>query len=277
MKKALLLALTLVAGAKLATAQDENDLKNFRFGLKVAPALTWYKPDASSKNFTKDGPSMKLHYGLITEFRLNKVASFATGVEVAYDGGKLAVQAATPNHYYLSKDGNLLSPQDTAGAQYTPYDLRNRNYNTTYLTIPVGLKLKTNEIGMMTYYGMFGLNASVRLKSRATDDVIQGTNSTTTNPSVPIFASNTPPTKLENLDNTKDMNMFKFALNFGAGAELNLSGSTSFVFGLNFYQGFSNVVKSESKYLFGSAANNYAPIKQDVKASAMVLTLGVLF
>src|SRR4051812_9761738 len=107
MKKVILLALTLTLGGKFMFAQDENNLKNFRFGLKVAPALTWYKPDASSKNFAKGGSSLKLNYGLITEFRLNKVASFATGLEVAYDGGKLSVAnpSSTPNFYYLSKDG----------------------------------------------------------------------------------------------------------------------------------------------------------------------------
>jgi hypothetical protein len=278
MKKTLLLLLTLVFGGNFAFSQEENNLKNFRFGLKVAPALTWYKPDASSKNFNKGGSSLKLQYGLITEFRLNKVASFVTGFEVAYDGGKLTVASpstsATPNFYYLSKDGNLIEREDTAGQNYTPYQLFGRTYKTTYLTLPIALKLKTNEIGMLTYFGQIGVNTSIRLKNHVDDDVVQGTNSVAFGP---VFAANSPHTTNSNLDNTKDMQLLKFALNLGLGAEYNLSGSTSLVFGINYHQGFSNVVKGESRYLFGSSSNNYNAIKQDIKSSAIVLTLGVLF
>ncbi|MBK7183324.1 MAG: hypothetical protein IPH89_10510 [Bacteroidetes bacterium] len=36
---------------------DENEIKNFRFGLKVTPSLNWYKPDG--KIFEKNGISPK--------------------------------------------------------------------------------------------------------------------------------------------------------------------------------------------------------------------------
>ena len=50
-------------------------------------------------------------------------------------------------------DENILkfSLNDTSNANYTRYQLNNRSYNFTYLTIPIGLKLKTKEIGMVTY------------------------------------------------------------------------------------------------------------------------------
>jgi enterochelin esterase-like enzyme len=73
------------------------------------------------------------------------------------------------------------------------------------------------------------------------------------------------------------MNIFKFSLNIGGGAEWNLAGSTSLVFGLNWYNGFSNVLKNDSKYVFRTYSNGYAATKQNAKASAIALTVGVLF
>ncbi|HET6991887.1 MAG TPA: hypothetical protein VFJ43_11215, partial [Bacteroidia bacterium] len=69
MKKVLLLILALTVGSKYVIAQDsgENDIKNFRFGLKTSGMLTWYKPD-QKKLYTSDGVSAKGSYGLSMEF-----------------------------------------------------------------------------------------------------------------------------------------------------------------------------------------------------------------
>jgi hypothetical protein len=259
MKKALFLFLALTIVGKYAFAQDgENDLKNFRFGLKTTGMLTWYKPD-DKKKFSSGGVSAKGSYGLMTEFRLNKVAVIATGIQVDYDGGKLNM--LDTNYYFINKDSELLSKSDTAGQQFTMLRLGSRQYNTTYLTLPLTLKLKTNEIGMLTYYGQFGINASFRLKDRVNDETYLGN-----------LKSNQT-----DLENTKDMNLFKFALNVGGGAEWNLSGSTSLVFGLNWYNGFSNVLQKNSDILFRSASHQYEPTVQNARASAIALTFGVLF
>jgi hypothetical protein len=266
MKKVLLLALALTIGGKYVIAQDggENDIKNFRFGLKAAGQLTWYKPD-QKKLYTSDGVSAKGSYGLTMEFRLNKVASINTGFQVDYFGGKLTF---VDNAYYiLSKDGSFLEEGDSATTGASRYKLNSRVYHGTYVTLPFTLKLKTPEIGSLTYFGMFGINNSVRVKTRVNDDVNLMTNYNT------VGAHSTQ----TDLINTNDMNLFMFALNIGGGAEWNLAGTTSLVFGLNWYNGFSNVLKSDSKYLFRDQANNFETTKQNAKCSAFALSFGVLF
>ena len=47
------------------------------------------------------------------------------------------------NFYFLSKDDEFLSKEDTAGVPYDSYQLLSRQYNTTYITIPFTMKLKT--------------------------------------------------------------------------------------------------------------------------------------
>lgn len=261
MKKALFLVLALAFGGKQLLAQDgENDLKNFRFGLKTTGGLTWYKPD-DKKKFESGGVTAKGGYGLMMEFRLNKVAVIATGIQVDYDGGRLNM--LDTNYYFLNTDSHFITKDDTASQNFNTLRLTERRYNTTYLTLPLTLKLKTNEIGYMTYYGQFGINASFRLKSRVNDVAYLGSLKSEQN----------------DLDNTSDMSLFKFALNVGGGAEWNMSGSTSLVFGLNWYNGFSNVLKKDSKYLFRTAYANppYKATEQNARASAIALTIGVLF
>ncbi len=69
-------------------AQDKADDGKFRFGLKIAPSIAWMRPD-DKKKLLSDGAGLKFAYGLVTEFRLTSVASFCTGVEVNYTGGRL--------------------------------------------------------------------------------------------------------------------------------------------------------------------------------------------
>ncbi|MGL5892881.1 MAG: hypothetical protein ACRC3B_23515, partial [Bacteroidia bacterium] len=130
-------------------------------------------------------------------------------------------------------------------------------------TIPLTLKLKTNEIGYLTYFGQFGVNASVRARSRVNDEINL----------VPGGAGETP----EKLMNSNDMQLMKLALNGGLGAEYNIQGSTSLVFGINYINGFTNVAKKESRYLFRTPTNNNNALKQDFRANAVQITVGVLF
>lgn len=261
MKKALILLLAVAFTGNLVHAQDgENELKNFRFGLKAIPMITWYKPDDAAK-FENGGARLKFGYGLSTEFRLSKVAVVATGLQIDYDGGKINFKDTA--YYFLNRDSELIEKADTGGViGESLYRLKKRSYNTTYVTIPITLKLKTNEIGYMTYYGQFGVNASVRARSRVDDDVL---------------GSNNAPANQSKLLNSTDMQLLKLALNVGLGAEYNMSGSTSLVFGINYINGFTNVAKKESKYLFRTASNDYNPVKQDFRANAVQITLGVLF
>ncbi|HEY6161717.1 MAG TPA: outer membrane beta-barrel protein, partial [Bacteroidia bacterium] len=185
-----------------------------------------------------------------------------TGLQVNYDRGTLTF-TDTANYLYDTKNQEILSIKDTAGKKYVAYKLDDRFYKTTYVMLPLYLKMKTKEIGAMTYYGEFGLNTGFRLKNKVNDNVTQ-------------YTTNFPKTSLTDLTNTDDMNLFKFALHIGGGAEYNLSGSTSLFFGLSYNLGFSNVLKKESKYLLKNDATP-TPTVQNAVANNFALTVGILF
>lgn len=279
MKKILTITLMVLTTHFMFAQDGENELKNIRFGLKVAPSINWLKPDG---NIIKgDGATMKFGGGLVLEFRLAKVISIQTGLEINMSGGKVkynnGATLITPNsnsvsYYYNTLDEAIVKYEgahDSTSHNY--YQLNSRNYNITYITLPFSFKMKTKEIGSFTYYGQFGINNSFRWKAMAKDDVQK----------ITATGLGTSETKSK-IDITKDASFYTASLNIGLGAEMNLAGSTSLTFGMNYLLGFTSIVKNDSDYLERRANNavsvpTYTKMPQQIKSNAVVLTVGVLF
>lgn len=253
------LTLILITSLSLRSiAQDDEPLKNFRFGLRITPEISWMKP-GDKKKLDGAGANFKLGYALMTEFRLNKVVSLATGIGFEKNGGSLNY---TDTAYYLYHDqAPLKIKSDTSGIGKSTnlYQLKKRNYSIAYWAIPITLKMKTKEIGMMTYFGQAGVNLGIRTKAIAKDDVLD-TKKTTS--------------KLEDINVSDDMGIFKASINIGAGAEYNLAGSTSLVFSINYLNGLTNISQSKSEYLFRKDRSAYT---QKFTNNGVAITIGVLF
>ena len=302
MKK--IIIITLIAfTAQMANAQntdDGKDIKNVRFGLQVLPSINWYKPDGNI--MAKNGVAPKIGGGVIIEFRLAKVASIQTGINIEEDGGKVqykgnGIKSNNTNtvSYYASNADQTVDdynsrPSDVGGAtsfdlNNTKYQLNEREFKATYIVIPFCLKLKTKQIGAMTYFGQVGVNTCMRWKAKATDNVteLQTTasagGSSDTRSSVVV---------------TKEMNLFSESLYLGAGCEMSLSGSTSLLLGLHYNLGFTSATKKSSptlekqtngpKFTDPTTYVNGQPtdytqeeMPQSIKTNAIVLTVGILF
>ncbi len=285
MKKILIITAMAFTTNFLFGQEGKNELHNFRFGFKFSPSINWYKPEG--KIMSANGPVLRYGGGLVTEFRLSNVISIQTGVQVDVDGGKIKYNNGGPDkassntisYYYLGLDDKIVKydPALAANPSYTHYQLNERTYKVTYITIPLSLKMKTKEIGALTYYGLVGMNNSFRWAATANDElqVIDISNA--------IGAKDNK----SKVDITKDISFYTASLNFGLGAELNFSGSTSLVLGLGYNLGFTSVVKGDSDYLNRRANNaDYTPksdrytltkMSQVVKSNAVVINIGILF
>lgn len=285
--KTILTITLLVLSNLLVNGQNSgSELKNFRFGLTVNPSLNWFKPEG--KIISSDGLVAKMGGGLVFEFRLASVLSVQSGIQINSSGGKLTYNNGdllnSPNsnsvsYYYNTLDDKIVEYDTTLSPTFNNhYQLNARSYSITYITIPLTFKMKTKEIGMFTYYGQFGLNNSFRWKAVADDDIqkISGNSLGTSDSKSKVVV-------------TKDVSFYTAALNVGIGAELNLSGTTSLTFGINYLYGFTNSLKNNSSYLGRRAndangANLYAQepnqvqeMPQKVNANSVALTVGVLF
>jgi hypothetical protein len=139
----LLLLVTIILSTLSTYAQDQK----FHFGLKITPSMAWIKPD--NKDVDRDGYKLGFAYGVQTEFRIQENYAIASGVQVAYRGGKLK---------FVYED-SLNLPDAVV------------NYKLQYVEIPIALKMKTNEFNKIRYYGMFGLSPGFIIRAKYdTDD-----------------------------------------------------------------------------------------------------------
>jgi opacity protein-like surface antigen len=216
MKKALLIVIALVMIAPAALAQDDPGV---RFGLKLAPNMSWQRPD--TKGIDSDGSKFGYTFGLNVEFPVgaNGNYRFGTGLMLNNVGGKLKQE-----YSYVDTSGTTLSKELTQ-------DIKLR-----YIEVPLTMKLLTNEIGYIRYFGLIGFGAAFNIRAKGDYDVPVPD----ANGSIVGFAT------LEDEDIKDDVQAFKASLIVGAGMEYNFSGNTAVQIGIT-YNG--KTAKSFQDYL----------------------------
>lgn len=203
----------------------QNDFPKVQFGIKVGPNLGWIKPDA--ENYSSEGTVVGFNWGFHTEFNLSTNYAINSGFNVVYNNGKLKYP-----HKLDTVEGIL-----------------QRKYNLQYLEIPICLKMRTKQIGYMTYYGMIGLGVSFNLRAKAKD----------------IF--NVEPETKNNIQD--EITFMRESLIVGGGIQYSLGGSTSLMFEVVFNNGFSDILKGKNSI--------DDSIKQDAISNYIQFNLGVIF
>jgi hypothetical protein len=194
------------------------------FGLQASPELAWIKPNFTNARY--DGLTFGYKYGLYAAYDITDHYAFATGVQISNRGGKFTYN-------------------DTLGVTST--DIRQR---IQYLDIPLNLKMTTNEIGYITYYGEFGLLPSVRLKARS---------------DVEPFVAGVSLGKTENINSVNEINPVNLALHLGIGMQYSVTESTSFLVGAYFNNGFTDML------------HDTKPMELKANGNQVGLSVGVLF
>lgn len=277
---ALLIVNTVVAG-------EGDDDKKFRFGLKVTPTPAWLR-SADPKVVDKNGIKFGFGFGLQTEFRITSTAHFITGIGGDFLGGKQVYKngqgyVLTKDNAYIDsektdfgKGANGLNSSNNNGDKF--YEIKTRSIKTTYITIPVLLKLMTKDISGFKYYGVFGGDIAIQTKFRCTDELNEinyNTASNTWETGGSVIVSDMRP--------SGDLIPFNVGLNVGLGFEYNLSGSTSFFLGVNYCRGFINQYQPTSEIMVDQIKTNMnmgtipTKSKQSAMADAVQINIGMLF
>lgn len=205
MKKICLLAAILVS-LNLAG-------QNFRFGINLDPVISWLSPD--SKQIDNDGAKLGFNGGLMFETYFQKNYAFATGLNLTFLGGNLLYKDSTNIH---TEDGGTI-PISTSSPTTVEYSLR-------YISIPLSLKMKSNQIGYINYYAQLGVTPQFNIKARA--NATGG---------------------LLDRDNVKDeINLFNMSYFIGGGIEYSLGGTTALNIGIFFNNSFIDVLSENEDY-----------------------------
>lgn len=231
MKKLTFAILAIVFSCYSVLGQS-SDSKSFHFGLNVTPGLYWLKPN--TQNNTSNGSSFGFGYGANLEFYFTQNYGLCTGLEVTSFKAK----------YTNTINDNTTNVLKDSVTQHTGLSLE-------YLELPLMLKMKTNAIGLMKYFGQVGLGTGVLLKATDAYTVTGGMNQ----PASQTYSKS-------NVKVNSQTNLLRLSLVIGLGVEYNIASSTSLQFAANFDNGFLNLNKSSDS---------------QVLSKGITLTVGVLF
>lgn len=212
--KKIVLMLMVSIWAVGAFAQD--DVPSVRFGLTTSPAISWLK--GADKNVDGGKVRVGFEYGLLLDINLSKKNQnymISTGITGLLNGGNA-------NYDSLVVDNN---PQTVAIGTVSA------RYKMQYVNVPITLKLKTNEIGYITYFGQIGFVPGFRVGARVDSDELGYENAKLGKDNETIFKAP----------------LFALGLTVGGGIEYSLNDRTALLLGINFVNNFTNGIKIKTE------------------------------
>jgi hypothetical protein len=120
-----------------------------RFGVFADPQLSWFTSD--TKKFSSNGSVMGFNAGFAFEKFFADRYAISSGASINNIGGNLK----------YNETGYQVNTRDDV------YDISENasiKVKGQYITVPLGLKFKTNEIGYTTFYAQMGIKGHIRLK-----------------------------------------------------------------------------------------------------------------
>lgn len=179
-----------------------------RLGVCLNPHFAWFSEntDLMKSNGSRTG----IEGGLVIEHYFAKNYAFATGIHLGSFGGKM-VYNDTIVFRTNEKEKNV------------PPQLEVK-YKMQYISVPIDLKLKTNQIGFLSYFARLGFNAQVNIGAKA----------------------DAPPV-LDNDGAGKEVGLFNLSYHFGGGVEYGIGGNTAIILGVDYNNGFLDLLTKQKE------------------------------
>ena len=281
-----LLSVSLTAQDAPSEKQQDFD-KKFRFGLRATPQPTWYK--SNNNNSTGNGANFGFGFGMIMEFKLSKIIHFSTGIGGDFEGGYVSYRndndfnvnaILTSEGEYVVSDNGKFAPEVQLANGNTQVILKERKYKTTMVSIPFLLKMMTEEYSGARYFAMFGGELGIRAGIKANDSYVSGVKATLSgSTTTTAFVPEADLTKADiNLSKDASLVPMRIGMNLGLGTEYRIGGSTSFLFSVNYFQSFTNLMRNDSKYLVKATVPAVLdPLNQGYFMRAVRINIGLLF
>ncbi|MCK4923059.1 MAG: PorT family protein [Bacteroidales bacterium] len=214
MKKTLAIILSLLSISLFLNAQ------NLRLSILANPQISWLTPDI--ENISPSGNIIGINTGIGMDIFFAENYAFSTGIKINNIGGSL-----------LYNDSISISSEGIVSMA------RNIEYKTQYLSVPIGLKLKTVEIGYTTIWVNPGITPMFKLKAQAYFD-----------------------DESESQNVLEEIGLININYFIEAGIEYSLGGNTALVAGLGYYSGFMDITNH---------------VEDKITTGSIGLVLGILF
>ncbi len=230
MKKIVLLAALIFS---LTTMYGQE----LRLGFQGSPVVSWMGTNDNS--ITGNGSNVGFKLGLITEYYFQDNYAVTSGLSLVFN------QGGTLNY---TTGGNFFPNSELSDSTY--FDLPNNvdiNYKLQVLEVPLGIKLKTNEMGYFRYYGEIPFLIHIKTQGRA------------------AFEDTTK----ENV--SPDVGLLNVSWGVGGGVEYSISGNTALTAGVYFHNGLLDMTTNKATQNTGQAEDAKSVI------NSLTFRFGILF
>ncbi len=184
--------------------------QEIKLGIFAAPQFGWFSTEA--KDASSDGSMVGFEAGLSMDKYFAKNYALSSGISICKQGGNISYDNSASYSMEIYDSTINLSGKKV-------------RYDIQYLNIPVGLRLRSNEIGYLRIHVIVGLTNQLRLKAKATD------NSTNAFKKDPI---------------DKNISLYNLAYHFGGGIDYALGEDTSAFCSIIYENGFLDAMKNSS-------------------------------
>ena len=178
------------------------------FSIHFDPLISWFSTD--SYDTRTDGVVPGFNFGISYNRYFSPNYSFSSGIDIINAGGRLINNETT--HFELKNYSSAILTIQPGEAII---------YKITYLSVPLGLKLQTNQIGYGRFFTDIGLDPRIVVGGRA--DI----------PSLNIKGGNALP----------ELNTFNLSFHIMAGMEYPLAGNNSFIVGIGFDKNLFDITR----------------------------------
>lgn len=178
--------------------------ESVRIGVHFDPLISWFGTDIDAVDNDGARPGINAGLSFIVPFSQNY--SFSIGLNLINAAGRLVCE----NETVLE----LVNSETVAANEAVVYKIQ-------YVALPLGLNLKTNQIGYLTFFSDVGLDPKVMIGGKA--DI----------PSLAIKGEKA----------NDELRMFNLSYHIMAGIEYGLGGNTAAILGIGFENNFLDVTK----------------------------------
>lgn len=205
------LVISILILSSFSLNAQKGALTNLKIGVHADPMIGWFGSDNST--IANKGARPGFNFGVSVNKYFGPNYAFSTGINIISAGGRLISSDTTI--FYLSHSQTLKLVKVNPGEAIV--------YKIQYLSVPLGLKLQTNQIGYITFFTDLGVDPKVVIGGKA--DI----------PSRSIKGENA----------LEEIRMFNMSYHIIAGIEYGVGGNTAVVLGLGFDNNFLDITREK--------------------------------
>jgi hypothetical protein len=208
------IAAIMLTALPVSLKAQQRQVPGFVIGIHADPIISWFGSD--NPDITNKGTRPGINFGVSVFRYFGPNYAFSTGISLISAGGRLVNNTSDTTIFYSTDAGKVLRLTKVSPGQSIVYKIQ-------YLSIPLGLKLQTNQIGYMTFFTDIGVDPKIVIAGKA----------------------NIPSVQSKDLSALEELRVFNMSYHVIAGIEYGVGGNTAIVLGLGFDNNFFDITREK--------------------------------